>query len=129
MSPLHRDEIRVQSRDGVDPFATSADDDRVTLYLDPTDSIESNWTPAASIAVDASDLVITHHGLSANFTFSGGGHNPARFDELRWGDTFADVTPFVPEPSSLAMAGLAVGGVFLATRRRLKRQRQHCGTR
>jgi hypothetical protein len=103
--------------DGVDPLATAADDDVVTMYLDPTDSIESNWTAAASVAVNASDLVITHHGGLANFTFSGGGHVPGRFDEVRWGDTFADVTPFVPEPTSLTLMGLSVAGMLLGRRR------------
>lgn len=115
--------------DLVDPLGTAADDDRVTLYLDPTDSVEANWVPAASLSVNASDLLITHHGLSTNFTFSGAGHSPARFDELRWGDTFADVTPFIrnniPEPSTLAIAGFALGGMVLAARRRAKRQRPH----
>ncbi|RIL05027.1 MAG: hypothetical protein DCC71_11910 [Proteobacteria bacterium] len=97
------------------PF-TPADDDVVTVYLDPTDSIEANWAPAASIAVELSDLQITHHSASTSFTFSGGGHLPASFDELRWGDTFADVTPFVPEPGTLTMIGIGVAG--LAARRR-----------
>jgi len=77
-----------------DPLVTPADDDRVTVYLDVTSSIETDFLPAAQIVVNASDLFISHHGALANFTFSGGGHCPGKFDELRWGDTFADVTPF-----------------------------------
>lgn len=100
-----------------------ANPDSVTLYLDPTDSVEGNYTPAAAIDVAASDLIITHHSAMSNFTFSGAGHVPGAFDELRWGDTFADVTPFldpqvaVPAPPALAL--FAVGALgLMATRRR-----------
>lgn len=96
--------------------------DTVTLYLDPTDSIEANYTPAATVSAPNSDLFISHHGAMTNFTFSGSGHIPGAFDELRWGDTFADVTPFldpteVPAPPSLALFVLGVLGL-MATRRR-----------
>ena len=89
------------------------------------------------IAVDASDLFISHHGGLANFTFSGGGHCPGKFDEVRWGDTFADVTPFqgangnpgntacnvnppttVPVPGTLSLLALGVVGLTLARRRK-----------
>ena len=97
------------------PFAP----DQVRLYLDPTDSIEANYAPVASLAVANSDLFITHHGAITSFTFSGGGHIPGSFDEVRWGDTFEDVTPFltpVPEPGLLGL--LIVGSGVVTYRRR-----------
>lgn len=95
------------------PFAP----DVVSVFLDPTDSVEANWAPAASIAVNTSDLFITHHGLLTQFQFSGSGHIPGGFDELRWGDTFADVTPFIPAPGAATLLGIGAWGL-LARRRR-----------
>jgi hypothetical protein len=93
-------------------------DDVVTVYLDPTDSVESNWTPAAVASVATSDLLITHHSAITNFTFSGGGHVPGAFDEVRWGKTFASVTPFgIPEPTTLALFLLGAAGLSMARRR------------
>jgi MYXO-CTERM domain-containing protein len=86
---------------------------------------------SALIDVANSDLFITHHGAIANFTFSGAGHCPGKFDELRWGDTFLDVTPFggnstpgntacqvdtVPTPATLGL--LAFGLAALVPWRR-----------
>jgi hypothetical protein len=95
--------------------------DVVSLYLDPTDSVESNYIPAATVFAPSSDLFITHHGAISNFTFSGSGHVPGAFDELRWGDTFADVTPFlapVSAPPTLGLFVLSLVGTLLARRGR-----------
>lgn len=94
--------------------------DVVRLYLDPTSSIEGDHLPAAMLTAVNSDLFITHHGAISNFTFSGGGHVPGRFDEVRWGDTFADVTPFqsVPEPASFGLMALGFIGAAVSRRRR-----------
>jgi hypothetical protein len=97
-------------------FNNAGGEDRVTVYLDPTDSIESNWTPAASVGVPAGELFITHHSAFSSFQFDGAGNNNGAIDEIRWGDTFADVTPFIPEPSSLTL--LLLAGLGLPLRRR-----------
>lgn len=95
--------------------------DLVRLYMDPTGSTEPGAADAM-VSVAGSDLFITHHGAITSFTFSGAGHMPGAFDELRWGDTFADVTPFlrneVPEPVSLSLMALGLAGIAMARHRR-----------
>lgn len=97
---------------------TSADDDVVTVYLDPTSSVEGDWTPAAALSVPTSNLAISHQSAYTQFSFTGNDQTPGAIDEIRWGDTFADVTPFVPEPATLTLAGLSVVGMLLSRRRR-----------
>jgi hypothetical protein len=99
-------------------FTDANFEDRVTVYLNPTDSIESNWTPEASIAVPTGALAIWGHSAFSSFQFDGGGANPGAIDEIRWGETFADVTPFIPEPSSAMLSLIGVAGWFLRRRKR-----------
>jgi hypothetical protein len=54
-------------------------------------------------------------GFKANSATTAGNWN---FDTLRVGDTWADVTPAVPEPSSILLAGAGVGLMLMMIRRR-----------
>jgi hypothetical protein len=99
-------------------FTDGNSEDRVTVYLDPTDSIESNWTPEASIGVPTGALALWGHSGLSSFQFDGGGANPGAIDEIRWGTTFADVTPFIPEPSSLVILMLGAIGLLMNRRGR-----------
>lgn len=92
-----------------------SDPDSVAVYLDPIGPNEPG-TPDAQISVATTDLVITHHGAFSNFTFSGDGHVPGAIDEIRWGDTYVDVHPFVPEPGTALLLG--AGLLLLRSRRR-----------
>jgi hypothetical protein len=98
-------------------FTDGNSEDRVTVYLDPTDSIESNWTPEASISVPTGGLSIWGHSGLSSFQFDGGGANPGAIDEIRWGETFADVTPFIPEPGTVMLSMIGAAGFLLRRRR------------
>jgi hypothetical protein len=90
--------------------------DVVSVYFDPATGIEPAL-PDAQISVAASDLIITHQGAFTNFTFSGAGHVPGTIDEIRWGDTYADVTP-IPEPTTLSLLGLGLLALHRSAARR-----------
>jgi hypothetical protein len=96
-------------------FNNGSGEDRVTAYLDPTSSIEG--ASAASVGVAAGDLFITHQGLFSSYQFDGGGAVPGAIDEVRWGNTFADVTPFVPEPSTIQLLIFAMIGFVVRKRK------------
>lgn len=91
------------------------DPDVVSVFFDPIVGAAEPAAADAEISVEESDLFITHHGALSNFTFSGPGHTPGTIDEIRWGTTFANVTP-VPEPTTSLLSAAAVA-TLLAWRR------------
>lgn len=93
-------------------FAAGAD--TFSLFIDPLLGGVDPLTPDA-VLTSADAGMITRVGLSGPGAFG--------FDELRIGETFADVTPssVVPEPSTYALA--AIGLLGLLACRRFRRTR------
>ena len=85
--------------------------DTISLYVNPALGGGPPASPTVSLAVPhaatLSQFDVDYGSLSGGSTM---------FDEIRLGQTFADVTP-VPEPSSLLLAGLAALGLHLKRRR------------
>lgn len=98
-------------------FNPSTTDDSVSLWVNPT---PGGSQPAADVTViansgtvDAANLQVV--GLKAN---TGTGAGNWVWDTLRIGDTWADVTPTVPEPSTFVLAGAGLGIMLMMIRRR-----------
>lgn len=88
-------------------LSADADSDTVTVWLNPT--LGGPGDPAGGM---------TQTGINLNFDnlrIADYGANPAKWDEIRWGDTFGDVT-VVPEPRAALLGGL--GLLALLCRRR-----------
>ena len=82
------------------------DSEVMTTWLNPTDLKDVSGTAAFTLT----DTATSWDSLS-HFGFSLGSDILGTIDEIRIGDTLLDVTPTVPEPSSLA---LLLGGGMLA---------------
>lgn len=92
----------------------NAGDDTVNLYVDPTIGGSAPTVADATITIsDASfDRIRVAAANGADYTF----------DELRFGDTFLDVTPStIPEPSTYALlvSALMLGVVVIRKRNRI----------
>lgn len=98
-------------------FNPSTTDDSVSLWVNPTPGgslpVADVTVVANSGTVDAANLQVL--GLKAN---SGTGAGNWVWDTLRIGDTWADVTPTVPEPSTFVLAGAGLGMLLMMIRRR-----------
>jgi hypothetical protein len=95
---------------------TGAGPDVVSAFLDPIPGV-AEPAPNAQVTVAASDLFINYDGAYTQYQFTGGGHIPGAGDEIRWGDTFGDVTPAVPEPASVVLMLVGAVGLFAVRRR------------
>ncbi len=71
---------------------------------------------ASAVAVKA-DLGAWPSPDRLGFFSLGSGDSAVTWDELRWGDSFADVTPVVPEPATSGLIAIAWGGLLVLRRR------------
>lgn len=95
--------------------ANAGANDTLTIYTPALDDLGTLGT-GHSISVNIADqssfttLTVSSRDVNSN----NGGYN--FYDEIRIGASYEDVTPAVPEPTSLALLGL--GGLLVARRRR-----------
>jgi hypothetical protein len=97
-----------------------AGNDNAYLFVNPILGVEPNIATA-----DTNSLGAFSFSFNRVRPFAGNmqtGHLPAivAFDEVRIGDTYGDVTPFIPEPSTWALVVLAAAGGLIWKRRRVR---------
>lgn len=79
-------------------FTPGTSNVELTLWVNPTPGL------AAPDSAGATANIAKPFGSNGTFSIAGRAWS---FDELRFGGSYADVTP-VPEPAALALVGLAV---------------------
>lgn len=106
----------------IDHIGDSTVADNAYLFLNPTLGVEPTISLADASSVGGFDFTVTRVR-----PFAGGLDAPnsrpwaeLAIDELRLGETFADVTPFtpVPEPSTWALILAGIAGLALMRRRK-----------
>lgn len=93
-------------------FGTAAaNDGSITLWVNPTlgGAAPSGGSQVGITGADESLMAFTGVALEGG---------AAQFDEVRIGGTFADVTPMVPEPTSIGLAVLGASACLLRRRAR-----------
>ena len=92
--------------------------DKVSFFLNPEPGDVAE--PAPSLVVSGVDINLDRMSSFVVFNFTQANpSNPGGFDELRVGDSWADVAILgVPEPASLSLIGLGVIGLLLGARKR-----------
>jgi hypothetical protein len=94
----------------------SVNGDSASLFLNP---VPGAAEPAASLTVTAGTALTLNTGIRSFFVRNNSVEpDELLIDELRVGDTWGDVTPAIPEPTTAALAGL--GAVLLFVGRRLR---------
>jgi hypothetical protein len=91
--------------------------DNVELFVDPTLGTE----PTTPTATTTSVIDLAFDGLSfACYPSASGEYTPTYVDEIRVGTSYADVTPSVPEPSSIILTVLGTFGLLAYAWRKRK---------
>ncbi len=103
----------------INPPELGGVNDRSTLYINP--SLDAEPGSPSAIIIDTRDIFSTMTDFARLRPFGGNlnaanGAGIMNLDEIRIGTTWGDVTPFVPEPGTAALAALA--GIALLRRRR-----------
>lgn len=90
--------------------------DSVELWLNPdlSNPGQANWSQSGMYALTVGDSEYGFDGFYLHEALNGS--QSAQIDELRVGETFADVTP-IPEPATMALLGIGGLGVLLRRRR------------